>query len=102
MNTGISGIPLVGADVLAGRVVVVLPNSGTLLALELKPVATTVICTLSPKFSSITEPKIMFASGSAASEMISAASLISNKLKLELPVMLSKIPFAPSIEVSNY
>ena len=45
MNTGISGIPLLVVVVVdAGRdVVVVLPNSGTLFALELKPVATTVI-----------------------------------------------------------
>ena len=44
MNTGISGMLLVGADVfVAGRAaVVVLPNSGTFLVLELKPVATTV------------------------------------------------------------
>ena len=68
MKTGISGIPLLEFVVDAGRdVVVVLPNSGTLFALELKPVATTVICTLSPKLSSITEPKIILASGSAAS-----------------------------------
>lgn len=67
-----------------------------------KPVATTVICTLSPKLSSITEPKMMFASGSAASEIISAASLISNKTQAErYPLMLSKMPFAPSIEVSS-
>ena len=39
MNTGISGIPLLEFVVDAGRdVVVVLPNSGTLFALELKPV----------------------------------------------------------------
>ena len=44
---------------------------------------------------------MIFASGSAASEIISAASLISNKLKLALPEMLSKMPLAPSIEVSN-
>ena len=43
MNTGISGIPLFVVVVDAGRdVVVVLPNSGTLLALLPKPVATTV------------------------------------------------------------
>ncbi len=44
MNTGISGIPLLVFVVDAGRdVVVVLPNSGTFLVFELKPVATTVI-----------------------------------------------------------
>jgi hypothetical protein len=53
--------------------------------LESNQVAITVTRTSSPNVSSITEPKIMFASGSAALEMISAASLTSNKPSYHLP-----------------
>ena len=49
------------------------------LRLESKPVAMTVTLTSSPMRSSMTVPKMMFASGSAASLMISAASLTSNR-----------------------
>ncbi len=61
----------------------------------------TVTRTSSCSASSMTAPKMMLASGSAASAITSAASLTSNKPKLELPVMLSNMPLAPSIEASN-
>src|SRR5690606_2070017 len=66
-----------------------------------KPVAMTVTRTSSRSVSSMTAPKMMLASGSAASAMISAASLTSNSPRLELPVMLSKMPLAPSMDASS-
>ncbi|MBT9142715.1 MAG: hypothetical protein DDT29_01109 [Dehalococcoidia bacterium] len=49
----------------------------------------------------MTAPKIMLASGSAASATMSAASLTSKRLKFTPPVMFKRTPRAPSIDVSN-
>ena len=51
--------------------------------------------------SSMTAPKMMLASGSAAFWMISAASLTSNRPRSRPPVMLSRMPVAPSIDSSS-
>ena len=59
-----------------------------------KPVAITVTRISSCSVSSITAPKMITASGSAASAMISAASLTSKRPRLLLPVMLSRMPRA--------
>ncbi len=54
----------------------------------------------SSMLSSITAPKITLASGSAV-EMISAASLTSNRPRSRPPVMLRSMPVAPSIDDSS-
>ena len=51
--------------------------------------------------SSIVAPKIILASGSAACEIISAASFTSVMDKFGPPIMLNKIPLAPSKLTSN-
>ena len=66
-----------------------------------KPVAITVTRTSSPIESSITAPKMMFESLSAAAATISAASLTSNRPRSWPPVMLSRIPVAPSTDSSS-
>ncbi len=66
-----------------------------------KPVPITVTRTSSPMPSSITAPKMMFAFGSAAFWMISAASLTSNRPRSLPPVMLSRMPVAPSTDSSS-
>ena len=66
-----------------------------------KPVAMTVTLISSWKVSLMTAPKMMFASGSTASATMAAASLTSNRLRSEPPVMLRRIPFAPSMVVSR-
>ena len=66
-----------------------------------KPVAITVTRTSSASDSSITAPKMMFAFASAAEGMISAASLTSNRPRSRPPVMLSRMPVAPSTDSSS-
>ena len=61
----------------------------------------TVTWTSSPISSSITVPKMMLASGWATPWMISAAAFISNRPMLDGPVMLSRMPRAPSIADSS-
>src|SRR5918997_425830 len=65
------------------------------------PVAMSVTRISSPSASSITAPKMMFAFESAAEWMISAASLTSNRPRSLPPVMLSRIPVAPSTDSSS-
>ena len=65
------------------------------------PVAITTTRMSSPSASSITAPKITFAFWSAAPVTTSAASLTSNRPISEPPVMLSRIPVAPSIDDSS-
>src|SRR5919198_768716 len=62
-----------------------------------KPVAITVTRTSSVAESSITAPKMTFAFWSAAFVTTSAASLTSKRPRSVGPVMLSRIPVAPSI-----
>src|SRR5215208_2963939 len=66
-----------------------------------KPVAITVTLTLSPLFSSITAPKIRFASWCAALWTISAASVTSKSPRSGPPVIFSMIPVAPSMLASS-
>ena len=66
-----------------------------------KPVAITVILISSFNVSSITAPKMIFASGSADSLTTSAASYTSSAPKSPPPVKLSITPVAPFIEVSK-
>ena len=66
-----------------------------------KPAAMTVTRTSSPISSSMTAPKMMFASGWATPWMTSAASLTSNNPRSEPPEMFSKIPRAPSMDASS-
>src|SRR5436305_4522757 len=66
-----------------------------------KPVAITVTRSSSSRSSSITEPKMMFASPAAALWMISAASLTSNSPRSPPPVMFSRMPCAPSTDCSS-
>ena len=61
----------------------------------------TVTRTSSPSESSITVPKMMLASGCAASWTSEAASLISNSPRSEPPAMDSSTPWAPSIDASS-
>jgi hypothetical protein len=56
------------------------------------PVAITVMAISSPIRSSMTVPKMMFASGSAVARMISAASSTSNRLSVGPPVTLNSTP----------
>ena len=65
------------------------------------PVAITVITISSSRLSSITAPKIMFASGSTLRCTNSAAVFTSCNPKFGPPVILIIIPFAPSIELSS-
>src|ERR671911_5057 len=65
------------------------------------PAAITVTRTSSPSESSITVPKMMLASGWAASWTSDAASLISNRPRSEPPAMHSSTPRAPSIDASS-
>ncbi len=66
-----------------------------------KPVAMTVTLTSSLMESSMTAPKMMLQLASAALEMTSAASLTSNRPRSGPPVMLSRMPVAPSTEASS-
>ena len=54
-----------------------------------------------PETSSTTAPKMMLASGSAAALMISATSLTSWSERSVPPLMFSRMPRAPSMEVSS-
>ena len=60
-----------------------------------KPVAMTVMATSSLRRSLKLVPKMMFASGSAAALISSAASWTSYRLRLVEPVMLNRMPCAP-------
>lgn len=66
-----------------------------------KPVAITVIEISSPKFSSVTTPNIIFASGSTLLCTNSAAVFASCNPKSFPPVMFIITPLAPSIDVSS-
>src|SRR5258708_8833109 len=66
-----------------------------------KPVAITVTRTWSPAASSITAPKITFAFWSAALVTTSAASFTSKRPISGPPVMLGRIPVAPSVVLST-
>ena len=66
-----------------------------------KPAAITVTRTSSPRESSITVPKMMFASGWAASCTSEAASLISKSPRSLPPAIDISTPWAPSIEASS-
>ena len=61
----------------------------------------TVIITSSPSRSLKLVPKMMFASGSAAARISSAASVTSNRLRLDEPVMLNRMPWAPAMLTSS-
>ncbi len=63
--------------------------------------AITVTLTSSPSDGSTTAPKMMLQSASAALEMISAASLTSNRPRSLPPVMFSRMPIAPSTLASS-
>ena len=65
------------------------------------PAAITVTRTSSPSASSITVPKIMFASGCADCATSSAASLNSNNPISEPPAIDNRTPCAPSIDASS-
>src|SRR6185312_16260367 len=66
-----------------------------------KPAAITVTRTSSPRVSSMTAPKIMFASGCTASCTRRAASLISKIPRLDPPWIESSTPCAPSMLASS-
>jgi hypothetical protein len=66
-----------------------------------KPAAMTVTRTSSPRVSSMTAPKMMFASGCTASCTRRAASLISKMPRFEPPWIESSTPWAPSIDASS-
>ncbi len=66
-----------------------------------KPAAMTVTRTSSPSSSSMTEPKMMLASGCATPWITSAASLTSKSPRSLPPEMLSRMPRAPSMEASS-
>ena len=78
-----------------------MPGAGCSIAWELKPVAITVMRTSSPAFASMTEPKMMFASGSAASAIRLHASFTSASVRSGPPVMLIRMPVAPLIDTSS-
>jgi hypothetical protein len=61
----------------------------------------TVIWTSSPRRSLKLAPKMMFASGSAAARISSAASVTSQRERFEEPVMLKRIPWAPVMFTSS-
>src|SRR5438477_7076552 len=69
--------------------------------LPAKPVAMTVILISPCMVSSRTTPKMMFALGSAAARTISAAFCTSCRVMSLPAVMLNRMPFAPSIDVSS-
>ena len=71
------------------------PAGGRGLRVASKPVAMTVTLTSSRIRSSMTVPKMMLASGSAASLITSAASLTSNRPRSLPPVTLNRMPRAP-------
>ena len=75
--------------------------AGRIRQLRSNPVATTVTRTSSPIASSMTAPKMMLALESAALDTISAASLTSNRPRSGPPVMLSRMPVAPSTLASS-
>ena len=77
------------------------PKLGTLSSSFSNPVAITVIVISSSRLSSITAPKIMFASGSTLLCTSSAAVFTSCNPKLLPPVMFMITPLAPSIDVSS-
>src|SRR6185437_16191479 len=66
-----------------------------------RPAAMTVTRTSSPRASSMTAPKMMFASTAAELETSWAASLISNRPRSEPPWMDSRTPCAPSMLASS-
>ncbi len=66
--------------------------------IALNPVAMTVTLIWSPSDSSITAPKMTLASVSAALEMTPAASLTSNSPMSGPPLMLRRMPVAPSMD----
>ena len=66
-----------------------------------KPVAITVTRISSPSSSSMTAPKMMLEFASAAEWISSAASLTSNSPRSLPPVMLSRMPVAPSTDSSS-
>src|SRR6478736_2011676 len=66
-----------------------------------KPAAMTVTRTSSPSVSSMTVPKMMLASGCAASLTSCAASLISKMPRFDPPWIDSSTPCAPSIDASS-
>src|SRR5664280_808842 len=66
-----------------------------------KPVAITVITTSPPRRSSKLAPKMMFASGSAAARISSAASVTSKRVRFDEPEMLNRIPCAPVMFTSR-
>ena len=78
-----------------------LTEEGFLRANSSKPVAMTVMRTSSLMDSSMTAPKIIFASESTLLVIILAASSTSYIPKSLPPVMLNSTPLAPSIETSN-
>src|SRR5207244_507646 len=61
----------------------------------------TVIITSSPRRSLKLVPKMMLASGSAAARISSAASVTSKRLRVDEPVMLNRIPWAPVMFTSR-
>ena len=65
------------------------------------PVAMTVIFTSLPSRSSMTDPKMMLASGSAADWAMETASFTSKRVRLGPPVMLTSRPVAPSRVTSS-
>ena len=67
----------------------------------MKPVAITVILSRSPIASSITLPKMMFASSWAASWISEQAWFTSTRVMFPPPVMLIRMPVAPSICTSS-
>ena len=87
---------------LSGAIAWPAPTTGLRLGPEAsKPAAITVTRTSSPSESSITVPKMMLASGCAASCTSEAASLISNSPRSLPPAIDISTPCAPSIDASS-
>src|SRR5215208_5926190 len=84
----------------AGIAVVAAADATDALSLS-KPVAITVILISSVRVSSITAPKIMYASSSADSRMIDDAAFTSYNVRSGPPVILIKTPLAPWIVASS-
>jgi hypothetical protein len=82
-------------------VITTFSSSTALDASSPKPVAMTVTRSSSPMPSSMTAPKMMFASSCASSWISVAASLASWSARSGLPVMLISTPLAPRIERSS-
>jgi hypothetical protein len=98
------GVAVDARGLFAGAAVVcrlVCGTSISVFAALLKPVAITVIRTSSLRFGSITEPKMMLASSCAACWISDDASLTSCSVRSGPPVMLIRMPVAPSIETSS-